>query len=133
MYTGSKLIHRVWDEIDRKWLYVGFSSMYGIVDGIVREFYGEESAHGGCCVGHKPMKHSVILNWGIELGNGKEFFVGDIVINPDRNGGRPHIVVFEKGCFCGKYGVNGKTLYSLWDEPVKKVGNVYENPELLDK
>jgi uncharacterized phage protein (TIGR01671 family) len=72
--------------------------------------------------------------------NGKEIYEGDILLWSDRNGKiKKWVVDFVCGGFCAK--VNGKggswqlsilTAMSFDTDPCEIIGNIHENPELLE-
>ena len=66
---------------------------------------------------------------GLKDKNGKEIYEGDIVIS-DNKGTRDEIV-FSTGCFCLK---SAMMYYeaSYWGDEIEVIGNIYENPELLE-
>lgn len=70
---------------------------------------------------------------GLKDKNRVKIFEGDLISHVSRNGGKPHPIVFNKGAFCGDYGL----VYPLNQEHFDKyceitvVGNIYENPELV--
>lgn len=64
--------------------------------------------------------------------NGTKIFEGDIVKLPlsERN----CKVVFKSGCFVAEYGSQGLTVNnSLYGGDVEVIGNIYDNPELLEE
>lgn len=64
--------------------------------------------------------------------DGKEIWEADLIINIDRNGRKPHRVIWFDGKFMGTY---GKFSYDLYAERhvIEVVGNAYENRELVEK
>ena len=64
--------------------------------------------------------------------NGSELYRSDLIINSSRNGDKPHEIVWSNkyGAWCGKYGSLEYLIGEELDE-ITKVGNIYENPELV--
>lgn len=64
-------------------------------------------------------------------GKGSELFDDDLIVNTSRNGGKPHPIKWSetKGAWVGDYG----TQYLIAAELIEitKVGNIYQNPDLL--
>jgi hypothetical protein len=58
--------------------------------------------------------------------NGKEIYEGDIVLDCDEDINMD--VIFENGIFCT---CNTNSIYEMDD--IEVIGNIHENPELLNK
>lgn len=83
--------------------------------------------------------HYIIMQYtGLKDKNGKEIYEGDIVdgINIDGQEHPSGEVVFNAGCFSIKtkhcQHVYEPCLYEAWEEMLFIIGNIYENPELLE-
>ena len=72
---------------------------------------------------------------GLKDKNGKECYEGDIVIFPNGIGADKLQIVFYMGAFNIAF-LNGTISQPLWpfivNDPFEIIGNVYENPELID-
>ena len=78
---------------------------------------------------------------GLKDKNGTEIYEGDVYTTGDDSA---YIVVFENGAFCGNYGEGSKPLdwdydYAEGDlcpdqfsQQIKVIGNIHDNPELLE-
>lgn len=61
--------------------------------------------------------------------NGKKIFEGDIVSTPRYNG----VVVYGTGCYCIEHGNNSPAIDIVMNDfDVYIIGNIYDNPELLE-
>lgn len=67
---------------------------------------------------------------GLKDKNGKEIYEGDILSDHVFN----YIVVFYAGAWCLKLSIASSSWYSLYPVACQReiVGNIYENPELLN-
>ncbi len=83
-----------------------------------------------CEILHIPDHFTVMQYTGLKDKNGKEIYEGDI---QDYGNGRIVVVEFKDGCF-GLRMPNGD-FEKTWVRPdqFKVIGNVYENPELINK
>lgn len=90
--------------------------------------------------GTEIIDYTLMQSTGLFDKNGKEIFEGDVVnaYDTDRNEGRIYkttnligIVTYRENAFCLK---QGNVLTDLWvhSEEVEVIGNIYENPELLE-
>ena len=79
---------------------------------------------------HLVLKETVGQFTGLHDKNGKEIYEGDIVCLTDRP--KPVPVVFKEGCFYTP-DVGGNYRLGGWDKNrIEVIGNIYENPELLE-
>ena len=67
---------------------------------------------------------------GLKDKNEKEIYEGDIVIVDQKE--TPAEVIFENGCFYTPIGISRYRLGGWYKENLEVVGNIYENPELLE-
>ncbi|WP_431833970.1 YopX family protein [Enterococcus faecalis] len=78
---------------------------------------------------------ALMQSTGLKDKNGVEIFEGDVLYYiPFESHINDSIVVFEKGSFCKKMLRNGKltSVRFIDSEEYEVIGNVYENPELLE-
>ena len=117
---------RVWDKLDKK--------IYEV--GEIHWFRGDFDFIGdGITFKRDADEVELMQSTGLKDKNGKEVFVGDII---KCTRGCPHEVYLEKeygGTFIG--GMPAIYLKGLsggyaWTEDEEIIGNVYENPELLE-
>lgn len=92
---------------------------------------------GICIAGEAPLNEflesmdNLMQYTGLHDQNGKPIFEGDVVhiksVHDDKEFNLP--VIFEKGAFF----VKGSGELFLWNDVSEIIGNLYENPELLEK
>lgn len=72
---------------------------------------------------------------GLKDKNGNKIFECDIVLKRTYNGKKPFLVTFDSGMFHCGYGGGSSTAihgYTLDDRQIEIIGNIFDNPELLD-
>lgn len=83
----------------------------------------EEYLHSG--------RYSILGRWqftGLKDKNDREIYEGDIV----EFGAGPYRVVYEKGCYYVHTSYDSEFLHVIKESYVEIIGNIYENPELLE-
>lgn len=73
---------------------------------------------------------------GLKDKHGKLIFEGDIVLKRTRFKKEPREVVFSFGAFHCGFGFGSSTAehpYTLDDKQIEVIGNIYDNPELLEE
>lgn len=139
---------RAWDKKDSTWIYLGMSSMLGIVDGNLRQFYTTNSGHDLDVpgLGHKEYWNPYILMQftGLHDKNGKQIYEGDIFQSLN---GRHWEVKYGEWKYWenrqltpmfGWYAASNQAgteaqlpIRSDEENNIEVIGNIYENPSLL--
>lgn len=87
---------------------------------------------GTCLITHKP---NVILEQytGLKDKNGKEIYEGDIVVNTYYDDGEMYKVLWvDDSVAFGMESLDDMELYKLPLESLEVIGNIHDNPELLE-
>ena len=100
----------------------------------------EKDGSIGCIVDYNGINLDVsecilMQSTGLKDKNGVEIFEGDVLYYiPFESHINDSIVVFEKGSFCKKMLRNGKltSVKFIDSEEYEVIGNIHENPELLE-
>ena len=106
---------------------------FRVWDGVkIHTVYRLEFTFNGELIGRKTYKFMQYT--GIKDKNGVEIYEGDM----NKTNSSLYKVVFDKCCFWGvdergKYPIYQINHYVLDDEIFEVIGNIYENPELLEQ
>lgn len=113
--------------------------VYGLITRLYDERFPELPAKmtdtngiSGIDVDYKTMGEST----GLKDKHGKLIFEGDIVLKRTRFKREPCEVVFSFGTFHCGFGFGSSTAthpYTLDDKQIEVIGNIYDNPELLQE
>lgn len=123
-----KIKFRVWDK--EKLLMHKVSELVWMMgpklDGDVIKFYGP-----GFGSGWVDGDNYILMQYtGFKDRNGTEVCEGDVVLVG--RDGQVAEVVFEDGCFYTPVGISRYRLYGWEKDAIKVIGNIYENPELME-
>ena len=118
---------RAWHKDERRWINLnGFDIFFNgcILEGMVDLIYEQGNLKP------YPLKVCELVQYtGLKDQNGKEIYEGDIIKDDWRNS--PRVVIFTDACFMSDY-KNGKSQEFIDFEVSEVIGNIYENPELLE-
>lgn len=122
------LKYRTWDKEFKEMVYV---NALVFDEQVIKATY-----QNGSIVKEDVKNYELMQSTGLRDKNGKEVFIGDII---KCTRGCPHEVYLEKA-YGGKYigGMPAVYLKGLlegyaWTEAEEVLGNIYENPELLEE
>ena len=111
---------RAWDKWNKKWTYFSIGQLWELG---LRDLY-----IAFCINGETFYEFTGLLDK-----NGKEIYEGDIVKHI-REGAKPTEVIFDRGGFRRRLPNRDFDLYAGyfdWSDNFEVIGNIYENPELL--
>lgn len=122
---------RAWDKAQECYLY-DVQNAYDTLSGCVKYENGEDAGYDEeCFAGFLDNDQYVVEQFtGLTDANGKKIYEGDIVeVTSQYWGmlGNRYEVKFKQGSFCVKY-----VLLSVISSSISVIGNVHENPELLE-
>lgn len=122
--------YRAWDDVEKKFVEHFFITDNGLICNMEKP-----TSDYGIPIPFEKSELTLMQSTGLRDKNGKEVFIGDII---KCTRGCPHEVYLEKeygGVFIG--GMPAIYLKGLgegyaWTEDEEIIGNIYENPELLE-
>jgi hypothetical protein len=132
-----ELKFRAWDEQEKRMLYSTESYDYGntefqFIDGelcVVRYSCGWNNFP----IAEKAEGIKGMMQYtGLKDRNGQEVYEGDIVNNEDNE---TAVIVYDSGSFILQYPdspLDFDSLFDFQDKELEIIGNIYENPELLE-
>ncbi|WP_353726291.1 YopX family protein [Lactiplantibacillus plantarum] len=123
---------RAWDKENEIYLY-NVQYAYDKLGGFVKYDDGKDAEYDESCFGDflDNKRYDIEQFTGLTDTSGKDIYEGDIVeVTSQYWGtlGNRYEVKFKQGAFCVKYG-----LLSEISPSISVIGNVHENPELLEE
>ena len=128
----EKFLFRAWDNVENKMYYCGEEEDIVFI-------LGCEGIRAERIKGYKyddpveALDHLIYMQYtGLKDKNDKELWVSDIIENEH---GERWLIVWEGTGFRVALGGNKEAIYApneYWFNSCKKIGNIYENPELLE-
>jgi len=128
MENSNRIIKfRAWDKQKKKMYYPKFETNIQIDDGYVG-FTNGRIDNGSFILDYNA---EIMQFTGLHDKNGKEIYEGDVIEGTWNDKKVKGVVVFDEGMF-GIEDVIGGDAYSLNRLNAEVIGNIYENPELLE-
>ncbi|HEL1580462.1 TPA: hypothetical protein TZE12_000568 [Streptococcus suis] len=115
---------RAWDTFHNKWVKHFYITENGLI-------YNMEQPHRDL-IGAVPIEQSglvVMQSTGVFDKNGQEIFEGDVV---NIFGEKLSKIYYSDGAFCVDILIGGTPLHAFLSEQLEIIGNIYENPELME-
>lgn len=124
---------RAWDESRKEWSQQSFA----IDQNGGLSMWKQQSNSSNYSYGHTDLHPIISMFTGLLDKNGKEIYEGDIINHPNfeayNNVRFNSQVVFEDACFHLRTGEPVlRQLWKLKPHTIEVIGNIYENPELLE-
>lgn len=121
-----ELKFRAWDDLDKE-MYYEFEQSY--TDYVVNIFSDEEGNLLCGLLYDKGKRELELMQFtGLKDKNGKEIYEGDIIQNNAlKEQDKTWVIEFDRGCF----GSHKMALRAMINMEI--IGNIYENPELLEQ
>ncbi|WP_174850346.1 YopX family protein [Streptococcus suis] len=116
---------RAWDTFHNKWVKHFYITENGLI-------YNMEQPHRDL-IGAVPIEQSglvVMQSTGVFDKNGQEIFEGDVV---NIFGEKLSKIYYSDGAFCVDILIGGTPLHAFLSEQLEIIGNIYENPELMEE
>lgn len=137
-----KIKFRAWDKGNKIYLY-NVQDAYDTLSGFVKYDDGEDAEYDESCFGdfcNNKRRYEVEQFTGLTDVNGKEIYEGDIIItHPKYDDELPKRGIVQYGSFRAgfSYEVRKGDHRSIWSSnkyrTYEVIGNVHENPELLEE
>jgi len=117
---------RAWDKLDKRWV----SDVYGD-DPFEIYLCGNFLGLSGCNSWVGSERYSLLQFTGLKDKNGKEIYEGDIINQDHKYGWKNHVMELMFSTASDDMGLDMYG-YPDVDNDCEVIGNIYENPELLE-